>query len=58
MDRAFVCNLQQFGALFVRQRAYKMNVAFDSIEHSFLGFAFGAIGGVNFRVTKMDCHFV
>lgn len=58
MDRAFVCNLQQLGALFVRQRAGQMNVAFDSIEQSFPGFALGAIDGVNFRVPQMDCHFL
>src|ERR1019366_9087395 len=54
MDRAFVCNLQQLGSLFVRQWSGKMNVAFDSIEHSFVGFAFGAIGGVDPRVPQMD----
>ena len=54
MNRAFVGNLQQLGSLFVRQRARKMNVAFDSIEHSFLGFALGAIGGVNPPVPQAD----
>ena len=38
---------RQPGSLFVRQRPGKMNVALDSIEHSFFGFAFGAIGGVD-----------
>ena len=36
VDRAFVCDLQQLGSLFVRQRPCKMNVAFDMIEHSSL----------------------
>ncbi len=54
MNRAFVGNLQQLGSLFVRQRARKMNVAFDSIEHSLFGFAFGAIGGVDLRVPQMN----
>src|SRR5579864_1279211 len=58
MDRALVCNLQQLGSLFLRQRPGKMNVAFDSIEHSFLGFAFTAIGGVNLRVSQMDRNFL
>lgn len=56
MDRTFVCNLQQFGSLLVRQRPAKLNVAFDSIERSFFCFALGAIGGVDFRVPKMDRH--
>jgi hypothetical protein len=54
MDRAFVGNLQQLGPLLIRQRPAKMNVSFDSIKHSFLGFAFGAIGGMNLRVPQMD----
>ena len=58
MDRALVCNLKKFGTLFIRQRPTKMNVAFDSIEHSFFGFAFGAIGGVDFRVPQMNRNFL
>src|SRR5579863_4560907 len=58
MDRAFVGNLQELRSLFVRQRSRKMNVAFDSIEHTFLGFALGAIGGVNLRVSQMDVNFL
>src|SRR4029077_20239524 len=58
MDRALVCNLKKFGTLFIRQWPYKMNVAFDSIKHSFFGFAFGAIGGVDFRVPQMNRNFL
>jgi hypothetical protein len=58
MDRTFVGNLQQLGSLLVRQRPAKLNIAFDTIEHSFLGFAFGAIGGVDLRMPQMDCHFL
>jgi hypothetical protein len=58
MDGALVSNFQQFGSLLVRQRPAKVNIAFDTVEHAFFGFAFGAIGGVDFRVSQMDRHFL
>jgi len=58
MDRAFVCSLQQLGSLFLREQAGKMNVSFDAIEHSFFGFAFRAIDGVNLRMPQLDGDFL
>jgi hypothetical protein len=58
MDRAFVRNLKKFGTLFVRQGPGKMDVPFDPIEHSFFGFAIGAIGSVDLRVAKVDRNFL
>jgi hypothetical protein len=58
MDWAFVGDLQQLGPLLIRQRSCKVNVTFDSIEHSFLGLALGAISSVNLRVSQMDRNFL
>jgi hypothetical protein len=47
MDGAFFRNLQQLGSLLVRERPREMNVPLNVVEHSFPGFAFGAIGGMD-----------
>jgi len=54
MDRTFVRNLKQIRSLHGRQRSSELNVSFDPIKHSLLGFTLGAIRCVDPRVPQID----
>src|SRR5712691_13454358 len=56
MDGAFICNLEQLGSLFRRQGSSKVNVPLNPIKQSFFGFALGAIGSVDLRVSQIDSN--
>ena len=56
MDRTLIYNLEQLRSLFGSQCASKVNVPLDAIQHSLLGFALGAIGGVDPRVSQIDSN--
>ncbi len=56
VDRTPICNRQQPGVLFSRQGSIKLNVAFNPVNLSFLGFALGTIGCVDLEVTKPYRH--
>src|SRR5437879_9566956 len=49
-------NLEQLRSLFGRQGSSKVNVPLNPIKHSFFGFALGAIGSVDLRVSQMDSN--
>ena len=48
MDRTLACDFDEFGALFVGQRAGQLNVELDPIDSSFLCFALLAIDRMDF----------
>ena len=54
MHRAFVGNLQKPRALLGSEIALKRDGPLDVIDLALLGFALGAIGGVDFVVTQTD----
>src|SRR5437879_8772924 len=56
MDGTFICNLEQLRSLFGRQGSSKVNVPLNPIKHSFFGFALGAIGSVDLRVSQIDSN--
>jgi len=54
VDGTLFSDLQQSGSLHIGQRPREMNVPLNTVEHGFPRFAFGAIRGVDFRVTQMN----
>ena len=54
MNGALICDFQQPGFLFGRQRPSQMDVAFNSIQHHVFGFAIDAIGSVDLRMPQID----
>lgn len=56
MDGALICNFEELRSLFGCQWTGKMDVSLDAIKHSLFGFALGAIGGVDFRVSQIDSN--
>jgi hypothetical protein len=56
MDRTFVGDLQQFGALFLRKLAGDRDRPLDPIEHALFRLAFGAVIGVDPRVAEANSH--
>src|SRR5207245_225361 len=54
MGRASVGDFHSLGPLFARQGAGKLTLPLDPIDLSYLGFAIGAIGRVNFRVVQRN----
>ena len=54
MDRTLIGNLEELRSLFGRKFAGEVNVPLDVIQHSLFGFALGAVGGVNPRVSQMN----
>src|SRR5262249_6658000 len=54
MDRTFVGDLQESPALLRIERAAQCDGPLDTVDHSFLGFAFLAIGGVDTGVAEFD----
>jgi hypothetical protein len=58
MHGTFVGDFQKPRSLFVGDRSAQLNIALDSIEHSFFCFTFGAIDGVDFRVAQMNRDFL
>src|SRR2546427_11592158 len=56
MDRTLVGDLEQPGPLLLRKLAGDGDLALDPIEHALLGFTFGAVVGVDPRMTEANRH--
>ncbi len=52
MDWALVGDLEQFGTLLLRKLAGDRDLALDPIEHALCGFTFGAVVGVDPRISS------
>jgi hypothetical protein len=56
MNRTSLRNLEEPCALLVRQLAAELESPFNTVDASFLGFAFGAVDRVDPRMTQTHCN--
>ena len=56
MDRTLVRDLECFDSLLLREVSLQGDLALDAIEHALSGFTFGAVFGVDPRMTQAHRH--